>query len=84
MADKTKEIDQTADEQTNENAGNDRQEHEIDSKYRLILLAAQRTKQLQRGAQPRVDADPRHLKNTRIAMEEIRKRKVNFEFTNDK
>ena len=28
---------------------------EIDSKYRMIILAAQRSKQLQRGAIPRVD-----------------------------
>ena len=27
----------------------------IDSKYRMIILAAQRSKQLQRGAIPRVD-----------------------------
>jgi DNA-directed RNA polymerase omega subunit len=30
---------------------------EIDSKYRLIILAAQRSKQLQRGARPRIDID---------------------------
>ncbi len=54
---------------------------EIDSKYRLILIAAQRSKQLQRGANTRIDADPRKIKPTRIAMEEIRQNKVRFELT---
>lgn len=51
---------------------------EIDSKYRLILLAAQRSKQLQRGALPRVDVDTRKHKSTRVAMKEIEEGKVNF------
>ena len=51
---------------------------EIDSKYRMIILAAQRSKQLQRGALPRVDADPRKTKPTRIAMREFKDKKVNF------
>lgn len=51
---------------------------EIDSKYRKILLAAQRSKQLQRGALSRVDLDPRKTKPTRIAMKEFDERKVNF------
>lgn len=54
---------------------------EIDSKYRMIILAAQRSKQLQRGASVRVDADPRKTKPTRIAMKEFEQRKVNFSFT---
>jgi DNA-directed RNA polymerase omega subunit len=54
---------------------------DIDSKYRLIILAAQRSKQLQRGANPRVDADTRKTKPTRIAMREFAERKVNFTFT---
>jgi DNA-directed RNA polymerase subunit omega len=52
---------------------------EIDSKYRMILLAAQRSKQLQRGANPRVNADPKKMKPTRIALEEIKQEKVHFE-----
>lgn len=52
---------------------------EIDSKYRMIILAAQRSKQLQRGAIPRVDLDIRKTKSTRIAMKEFQERKVNFE-----
>ncbi len=53
----------------------------IDSKYRKIILAAQRSKQLQRGANPRVDMDPRKSKSTRIAMKEIDAGKVDFEIT---
>ena len=52
---------------------------EIDSKYRMIVLAAQRSKQLQRGAIPRVDLDIRRTKSTRIAMREFQEKKVNFE-----
>ncbi|HSU25435.1 MAG TPA: DNA-directed RNA polymerase subunit omega [Pyrinomonadaceae bacterium] len=52
---------------------------EIDSKYRMILLAAQRSKQLQRGAISRVDIDTRKNKPTRVAMKEIQNKKVNFE-----
>ena len=53
----------------------------IDSKYRRIILAAQRSKQLQRGALPRVDIDPRKIKPTRIALKEFDERKVNFRIT---
>lgn len=52
---------------------------EIDSKYRMIILAAQRSKQLQRGAKPRVDVAGQGTKPTRIALKEIKERKVNFE-----
>lgn len=52
---------------------------EIDSKYRMIILAAQRSKQLQRGAIARVDMDIRKTKPTRIAMKEFQEKKVNFE-----
>jgi len=52
---------------------------EIDSKYRMIILAAQRSKQLQRGALARVELDIRKTKPTRIAMKEFKDRKVNFE-----
>lgn len=52
----------------------------IDSKYRMIILAAQRSKQLQRGAIPRVDMDIRKTKPTRIAMREFQERKVDFRF----
>ena len=51
---------------------------EIDSKYRLIILAAKRSKQLQRGARPRIDIDPAKHKPTRIALEEVMRGRVNF------
>ena len=51
----------------------------IDSKYRMIILAAQRSKQLQRGATSRVDIDIRKSKPTRVAMKELEQRKINFE-----
>ncbi len=43
----------------------------IDSKYRLIILAAQRSKQLQRGAQSRTSIDVRSHKPTRVALREF-------------
>ena len=52
---------------------------EIDSKYRMIILAAQRSKQLQRGANSRTDIDIRKSKPTRVAMRELSEKKVNFE-----
>ena len=52
---------------------------QVDSKYRLIILAAQRSKQLVRGARPRVDMDPQRHKPTRIALEEFNKGKITYE-----
>lgn len=52
---------------------------EIDSKYRMIILAAQRAKQLQKGAHPRVEMDPRKHKNTRIALKELEAKTVYFD-----
>jgi DNA-directed RNA polymerase subunit omega len=43
--------------------------NEIDSKYRLVLLAAKRSKQLQKGAKPRLQSIAK--KPTRIALEEV-------------
>jgi len=51
---------------------------EIDSKYRLIILAAKRSKQLQRGARPRIEIDPTKHKPTRIALEEVVQGTVQF------
>jgi DNA-directed RNA polymerase omega subunit len=51
---------------------------EVDSKYRLIILAAKRSKQLQRGATPRIDIDPQKHKPTRIALEEVIRGRVHF------
>jgi DNA-directed RNA polymerase omega subunit len=51
---------------------------EIDSKYRLIILAAKRSKQLQRGARPRIEIDALKHKPTRIALEEVIQGTVGF------
>ncbi len=72
------ETENNVEEQTEE-ATENKPQVEIDSKYRMIILAAQRSKQLQRGATPRVDADMRKQKPTRVAMKEIEKQKVDFE-----
>ena len=42
---------------------------EVDSKFRFITVAAQRAKQLQNGAKPRVEV--RSHKPTRVAIEEV-------------
>lgn len=54
---------------------------EMDSKYRMIIVAAQRSKQLQRGARPRVDMDMQRHKPTRIALEEVQRGQVEFAIT---
>ncbi len=64
-----------------EKAVEETQAPEIDSKYRLIILAAKRSKQLQRGARPRIDIDTVKHKNTRIALEEVMRGRVNFTVT---
>ncbi|HEV8203846.1 MAG TPA: DNA-directed RNA polymerase subunit omega [Pyrinomonadaceae bacterium] len=51
---------------------------EVDSKYRMIILAAKRSKQLQRGANPRIEIDPQKHKPTRIALEEVMRGRVHF------
>ncbi len=76
MVNETEEI---ADETAETDAAEIIDPPEIDSKYRMIILAAQRSKQLQRGAIARVDMDIRKTKPTRIAMKEFQEKKVNFE-----
>jgi len=61
-----------------EEIGEEASAPEIDSKYRLIILAAKRSKQLQRGARPRIDIDALKHKNTRVALEEVIRGRVNF------
>ncbi|HEX7529810.1 MAG TPA: DNA-directed RNA polymerase subunit omega [Pyrinomonadaceae bacterium] len=72
----------TADEEVDETTEQP-QSQEIDSKYRLIILAAKRSKQLQRGARPRIEIDPIKHKPTRIALEEVVQGKVLFHTTHD-
>ena len=50
----------------------------IDSKYRMILMAAKRARQLQGGAKALVHTTSR--KNTRVAQEELRAGVVRFEY----
>jgi DNA-directed RNA polymerase omega subunit len=50
---------------------------EVDSKFRFITVAAQRAKQLQAGAKPRVDT--RSRKPTRIAVEETIAETISWE-----
>lgn len=55
---------------------------EIGSKYRLIVLAGERVRQLQKGASPRID-NPDGQKLTQIAVKELLKSKVNFHSKDD-
>ena len=50
----------------------------IDSSFRLIIVAALRTKQLLHGSTPRILADPLKRRNTSIALEEVRRGLVPF------
>jgi len=50
----------------------------IDAQFRLIILAAQRSKQLVRGAAARIEPDPLRRKTTSIALEEVKRGLVPF------
>jgi DNA-directed RNA polymerase subunit omega len=77
---KAKEAEIVEPEVSEEVEGAEKVMHEVDSKYRMILLAAQRSKQLQKGANVRVNIDPRKHKHTHIALQEMKAGKVPFEF----
>jgi len=53
----------------------------VDSKFRFITVAAQRAKQLQAGAKPRVET--RSRKPTRIAVEETIAETISWEIRED-
>jgi DNA-directed RNA polymerase subunit omega len=55
---------------------------DLDSKFRFITVAAQRAKQLQAGAKPRVEA--RSRKPTRVAMQEVMAGAVSWELKDEK
>ncbi len=55
---------------------------DVDSKFRFIVVAAQRAKQLQNGAKPRVET--RSRKPTRIAMEEALAGAISWEHKDPK
>jgi DNA-directed RNA polymerase subunit omega len=50
---------------------------DVDSKFRFIVVAAQRSKQVQNGAKPRVEC--RSRKPTRVAMQEVLAGAVSWE-----
>ena len=50
----------------------------LDSRYRLIIVAALRSKQLLRGSLPRIEVDMQRRKNTSIAIEEVKRGLVPF------
>jgi DNA-directed RNA polymerase subunit omega len=49
----------------------------IDSKYRLVLLAAKRSKQIQKGARPRLQTSAK--KPTRVALEEVQRGLITYQ-----
>jgi DNA-directed RNA polymerase subunit omega len=55
---------------------------DVDSKFRFITVAAQRAKQLQNGAKPRIEV--RSRKPTRIAMHEVLAGTVSWEIRDEK
>ena len=50
----------------------------VESRFRLVVVASLRSKQLLRGARPRVEASLRRSRNTSIALEEVRRGLVPF------
>ena len=50
----------------------------IVSRFQLVILAADRSKQLLLGAQPRIVADRLKRRNTSIALEELRRGLILF------
>ena len=54
---------------------------DVDSKFRFITVAAQRAKQVQNGAKPRVESKTR--KPTRVAIEEVLANAISWEIRED-
>ena len=48
------------------------------SRFRAIVVAALRAKQLRRGSKPRIEPDAQKHKDTSIAMEEVRRGLISF------
>ena len=55
-----------------------RDDSKVDSKFRFVLVAAQRAEQLMRGARPKVEAGKR--KPTRVAMQEVNSDLVDWNY----
>lgn len=58
-------------------------ERRIDSNFRLIVVAALRSKQLLYGSKPRIEVDPVRRRNTSIAVEEVKRGLVLFRLVSD-
>ena len=56
----------------------DRVDGKVDSKFRFVLVAAQRAEQLMRGARPKVEAGKR--KPTRVAMQEVDSNLIDWDY----
>ncbi len=56
----------------------DPQRTRMDSDFRLVIVAALRTKQLLHGAAARIAPNPLRRKNTSVALEEIKRGLVHF------
>jgi DNA-directed RNA polymerase omega subunit len=54
----------------------------IISRFQLVFLAGRRSKQLFKGAHPRIPADPLKRRNTSIALEELRRGLIPFQTKN--
>lgn len=48
------------------------------SRFRAVVLAALRVKQLRRGSTPRIELDDKKHKDTSIAIEEVRRGLISF------
>ncbi|HEX8131394.1 MAG TPA: DNA-directed RNA polymerase subunit omega [Pyrinomonadaceae bacterium] len=59
----------------------DAQQTKTGSRYQLSIVAGLRSKQLGRGAIPRIEADLRRRRNTSIAIEEVRQGRITFKAT---
>jgi DNA-directed RNA polymerase omega subunit len=57
---------------------NNHEQAEEISRFREVVVAGLRAKQLQRGSKPRIDPDPDKRKNTTIAVEEVRRGLITF------
>jgi DNA-directed RNA polymerase subunit omega len=56
----------------------ERDDDKVDSKFRFVLVAAQRAEQLMRGARPKVEAGK--SKPTRVAMQEVRSNLIDWDY----
>lgn len=54
----------------------------LDSAYRLVILAAKRSKELQRGAPVRVESPAR--KSTTLAIQEVKRGMVDFDILTER